>query len=271
MDNLGGTTTSDDGTPLAYERRGDGPPLVLVSGALCTGASEARLAELLAPHFATYTYDRRGRGDSGDADRYAVEHEVEDLAAVIDTAGGSAAVHGMSSGGALALEAAAAGLPITRLSVYEPPYRTDPAGCEAFTAQTGRLTRLLADGRRGDALTLFMSETPPPELAGLRASPLWPALEALAPTLPYDHAVLGDGRLPAERLSTLTTRVLVIHGGASPAWLRDTARAVAHALPNARHSTLTGQTHSVAPQVLAPSLVDFFGDGGGNGGGGNGN
>ncbi|QGV78370.1 alpha/beta fold hydrolase [Streptomyces ficellus] len=257
-----GTVTSGDGTLLAYERRGEGPPLVLVSGALGTRASEAALAGLLAPHFTTYTYDRRGRGDSGDGAgppvRHAVEREVDDLAAVIATAGGGAAVHGTSSGGALALEAAAAGLPITRLSVYEPPYDTDPAARDGFTERAQRLGRLLADGRRGDALALFLSDTPAAELAGLRASPQWPALEALAHTLPYDHAVLGDSLVPAARLAAVTARVLVIDGGASPAWLRDTARAVAHALPNARHSTLTGQTHAVTPQVLAPSLTAFF-------------
>ncbi|MGI5480492.1 alpha/beta fold hydrolase [Streptomyces lavendofoliae] len=258
----GGTTTSGDGTRIAYERRGDGPPLVLVSGALSTAAGEAPLAELLAPHFTTYTYDRRGRGRSGDSGRYAVGREIEDLAAVIGTtADGAAAVHGTSCGGALALEAAAAGLPITGLSVYEPPYGTDPAGRGAFAERAGRLARLLADGRRGDALALFLSETPPAELAGLRASPRWAALEAVAHTLPYDHAVLGTGLVPAARLAAVTTRVLVVDGGASPRWLRDSARAVARALPHARHSSLTGQTHTVAPQALAPSLTAFFRNG----------
>ncbi|OKK06671.1 hydrolase [Streptomyces sp. CB03234] len=258
MENLSGKITSADGTPIAYERRGDGPPLILVSGALCTAATEAPLADLLAPHFTTYTYDRRGRGGSGDAVPYAVEREVEDLAALVAEAGGSASVYGMSSGGVLALQAAATGVPIPRLAVYEPPYSADPANREKFTEQTRRLERLLADGRRGDALALFLSEMPPDQLAGLRASPAWAALEAVAHTLSYDHAVLGDSLVPTERLATVTTRVLVIDGGASPSWLRDAARTVAHALPNARHSTLTGQTHAVAPQVLAPPLTDFF-------------
>ncbi|MFF8829950.1 alpha/beta fold hydrolase [Streptomyces sp. NPDC015131] len=258
MENLSGTVTSDDGTPIAYRRRGDGPPLVLVGGALSTAESEEPLAGLLARHFSTYTYDRRGRGGSGDADRYEVRREVEDLAAVIGAAGGSAAVHGTSSGGALALEAAAAGLPITRLSVYEPPYRTAPSARDGFTERAARLRGLLAAGRRGDALVLFLSETPPTELAGLRASPCWAPLLSLAHTLPYDHAVLGDSLVPAARLAGVAPRVLVLDGGASPAWTRDAARAVAQALPNARHSTLTGQTHPVAPHALAPSLTGWF-------------
>lgn len=118
---------SGDGTLIAYERQGDGPPVVLVGGALCTAASDAPPAGLLASAFSVFTYDRRGCGTSGDTAPYAVERELEDLAAVIAATGGSASVHGMSSGAALALEGAAAGLPITRVSAYEPPFTTDPA------------------------------------------------------------------------------------------------------------------------------------------------
>lgn len=173
---------SADGTLIAYEHRGDGAPLVLVSGALCTSASEAPLAELLSPHFTVFTYDRRGRGASGDLLPYAVEREIEDLAAVIAAAGGSAAVHGTSSGAALALRAAAAGLPITRLSLYEPPFETDPAARDRNTRYVRRMRELLTQGRRGDALAAFLEAVgmPPQALAGLRLLPMWSAMEALA-------------------------------------------------------------------------------------------
>lgn len=254
-----GTVKSQDGTAIAYERRGDGPPLVLVSGALATAADEAPLASLLAHRFRVISYDRRRRGGSGDTAPYAVEREVEDLAAIVEEAGGNASVHGTSSGGALALEAAAAGLPMVQLSVYEPPFVTDPAGREATAAHRSRLEDLLARDRRGDALELFLTDVlAPGVLGGLRRPPLWAELEALAHTLVYDHAVLGDARVPAERLREVTARVMVVDGGASPSWQRETVRAVSEALPRGRHRTLTGQTHEVAPHVLAPVLEGFF-------------
>ncbi|MGW1883075.1 alpha/beta fold hydrolase [Streptomyces sp. NPDC001970] len=254
-----GTAISADGTAIAYERQGDGPPVILVSGALATAANEAPLAALLAHRFSVITYDRRGRGSSGDTTPYAVKREIEDLAALIDAAGGSASVHGMSSGGALALEAAAAGLPITRLSVYEPPFLTDPAGRRASAAQRARLDGLLAEDRRADALELFLAGVMPPGmLAQLRRSPLWGKLEALVHTLAYDHAVMGDTRVPTKRLREVTARVMVVDGGASPTWQRETVRVISETLPRGRHRTLTGQTHEVAPHVLAPVLEDYF-------------
>lgn len=251
---------SADGTLIAYEQRGDGDPLVLVSGALCTSASEAPLAELLAPHFTVFTYDRRGRGASGDRVPYAVEREVEDLAAVIAAAGGRAVVHGMSSGAALALRAAAAGLPIARLSLYEPPFETDPAVRDRNTQYTGRMTALLAQGRRGDALAEFLGAVgmPPQALSGLRLLPMWADMEALAHTLAYDHEVMGDGLVPTGLLGAVSVPVMVVDGGASPVGMRDAALAVSRALPHGRHRTLTGQTHEVAPHVLTPALREFF-------------
>ncbi|MGW7284829.1 alpha/beta fold hydrolase [Streptomyces sp. NPDC054847] len=251
---------SADGTLIAYERRGSGPSLVLVGGALRTAASDAPLAELLAPHFSVFTYDRRGRGASGDTAPYAVRREIEDLAAVIGAAGGRAAVHAISSGAALALRAAAAGVPITQISVYEPPFETDPAAAHGTTEHVGRMTALLADGRRGDALAAFLAATGTAEetVAGLRRLPVWSGMEALAHTLVYDHEVTGDGMVPTALLATVTARVMVVDGGASPTGTREAARAVATALPRGRHRTLTGQTHEVAPHVLAPTLVRFF-------------
>ncbi|MFF3291492.1 alpha/beta fold hydrolase [Streptomyces sp. NPDC003023] len=252
---------SADGTLIAYEQHGEGTPLVLVSGALCTSASEAPLAELLAPHFTVFTYDRRGRGQSGDTVPYAVEREIEDLAAVIRAAGGSAAVHGTSSGAALAVRSAAAGLPITRLSLYEPPFETDPAARDRNTEYVARMTALLTGGRPGDALAEFLGTAgmPAQALSRLRLLPMWADMQALEHTLAYDHEVMGDGLVPSGLLGTVTVPVTVVDGGASPAGMREAARAVAAALPRGRHHTLTGQTHEVAPHVLAPALVRFFG------------
>ncbi|MEU5976045.1 alpha/beta fold hydrolase [Streptomyces sp. NPDC047315] len=251
---------SADGTPIAYEQRGAGPAVVLVSGALDTAAAQAPLAELLSSHFSVFTYDRRGRGDSGDAVGYAVEREIEDLAAVIEEAGGRARVHGTSSGGALALRAAASGLPITQLSVYEPPFDpVPPPGCP--DADHLARTRELVDGGKVDeALVLFLGllGTPGNMIEQMRDFPLWSELTAAAHTLPYDYAVMGDGAVPVRLLHEVAVRVLVIEGGASAPSMREAMRLVAEALPRARHRTLTGQTHQVAPHVLAPVVAAFF-------------
>ncbi|MGA5062369.1 alpha/beta fold hydrolase [Streptomyces exfoliatus] len=242
---LRGRVTSQDGTPIAYERYGDGPPLVLVSGALGTAATDRPLGLLLARRFSVLAYDRRGRGGSGDTGPYAVEREFEDLAAVVAEAGGEPALHGTGTGGALVLGALAAGLPAGPVSVYEPPY-----SAEAAARHRGAVA-LLDRGRRGAALDLFLADSTVP--AELR-----PGVAELAHTLAYDHAVLGDGTVPARHLARVHARVLVVDGGASPAGARRAARALTAALPRARHRTLTGQTHEVAPHVLAPVLEEFL-------------
>ncbi|MFF1508806.1 alpha/beta fold hydrolase [Streptomyces sp. NPDC058326] len=242
---LRGRVRSRDGTPIAYERYGDGPPLVLVSGALGTAAAERPLGLLLARRFSVVAYDRRGRGGSGDTSPYAVEREIEDLAAVVAEAGAGAALHGMGTGGALALAAVAAGLPAGQVSVYEPPYSAEAA------QRRRRVATLLGQGRRGAALTLFLADSGVP--AELR-----PGVAELAHTLAYDLAVLGDGTVPERELARVHARVLVVDGGASPAGTRQAARALTAALPLARHRTLTGQTHEVAPHVIAPVLEQFL-------------
>jgi pimeloyl-ACP methyl ester carboxylesterase len=262
------TASSKDGTLIAFDRSGEGLALILVGGAFQHRAidpSTARLAELLAPNHTVYHYDRRGRGESGDAATYAVEREFEDLDALIDEAGGSACVFGMSSGAALALGAAAFGLGITELALYEPPFVVDDTRPPLPAGYTERLSTLLATGRRGDAVELFMTEAvgvSADTVAPMRAAPIWQAFEGVAHTLPYDNAIMGDtlsGRpLPADRWASVTAPTLVIDGGASPAWARNAVQALVDVLPAARRRTLDGQTHQVDPEVLAPVLREFF-------------
>jgi pimeloyl-ACP methyl ester carboxylesterase len=189
-----------------------------------------------------------------------VAREVEDIAALIDAVGGSAALYGMSSGAALVLEAAASGLPVSKVAVYEPPFASGEGGARQRQEYTERLTELLARDKRGDAVELFMALTGMPRemIDGARQSPMWPGMEAIAPTLAYDNAAMGDGLVPRERLGSLTVPVLAIAGGASPEWMREAARAVAEAAPDGTYRTLEGQTHMVDPKVLAPLLEEFF-------------
>jgi pimeloyl-ACP methyl ester carboxylesterase len=255
-----GEVQSRDGTTIAFDRTGDGPPLVLVDGALSHRrlGPTARLAEPLAAGFTVFAYDRRGRGESGHTPPYAVAREVEDLAAVIDAAGGQAAVFGLSSGAALALEAAASGLAITKLVLYEPPYDVEPGEDRAYIE---RLHELLAAGRNGDAVEWFLSNAgvPSEALAGMREQPEWPLFEAVAPTLAYDHAVLGDGAVPRDRAARVSAPTLVANGGESPDFFAQAARATAAAIPGARHRVLEGQAWGrYEPTALAPMLADFL-------------
>lgn len=258
---------SKDGTRIAFDRFGEGPALILVSGALSFRAINPKVAQLAAllPRFSLFHYDRRGRGDSGDTLPYAVEREVEDLAAVIKEAGGQAFVYGMSSGAVLALEAANRGLAITRLALYEPPLITDDSRPSLPEDYIRQLTGLLEAGRRGDAIEYFLTRAvgmPAEAVAPLRQAPVWPAFESIAHTLAYDNAIVGDamsGRpLPAGRWAAVTMPTLVIDGGASPAWMRNAVQALVNILPNAQRRTLVGQTHDVAPEALAPVLAEFF-------------
>jgi pimeloyl-ACP methyl ester carboxylesterase len=255
--------TSSDGTAIAFDRYGSGPAVILVGGAFQHRAIDpgtAQLAKLLAHDFSVFHYDRRGRGDSGDTLPYAVEREVEDIAALVDEAGGRAHLFGMSSGGVLGLAAAASGLPVAKLALYEPPFQVEESGRSAMEAYARQLSALLGEGRRGDAVALAMTTfgAPPEAVEGMRHAPVWALFESVAPTLAYDAAIMGDGSVPTERAASVTAPTLVIDGGASPRWMRDAAAALAGALPGAKHLTLEGQTHDVAPEVLAPSLHAFL-------------
>ncbi|MFE2276303.1 alpha/beta fold hydrolase [Streptomyces sp. NPDC059454] len=252
--------SSRDGTSLAYESAGRGATIVLVSGAMSTGGTVAPLAAPLSERFRVVVYDRRGRGGSGDTAPYAVEREVEDLAALIEAVGGGAALYGVSSGGALALRAAASGLPVHHVAVYETPYATSADDLEERARYTERLTAALAEGRRGDAVELFLRLTGLGEevIRSARQSPMWAGMESLAPSLAYDDAVMGDGSVPRELLASIRVPVLSIAGDASPAWMREAARAIAESVPRGTYRTLEGQTHMVEPDVLAPVLAEFF-------------
>ncbi len=254
------TVTSSDGTTIVFDRLGEGAPVILVCGASTDRMANAPLAELLAEHLTVFNYDRRGRGDSGDTAPYSVEREVEDLDALIDAAGGSAFVYGTSSGGALALEAAASGLAITMLALWEVPFALDESH-RPPADQVEHYNEMIAEGRRGEAVEYFMSKVvglPPEFVAYARNASFWEAQEALAHTLAYDATVMGDSSLPVERASAVTVPTLVMAGGASFPFMRQTAQALADALPDGRHRILEGQEHNVEPEALAPVLVEFF-------------
>ncbi|MFK4086907.1 alpha/beta fold hydrolase [Kribbella sp. NPDC020789] len=256
------TTTSKDGTTIAYDRRGSGPALVLVDGALCSRAQGPmpELAELLADRFTVYNYDRRGRGDSGDAAEYAVEREIEDLAAIIEVAGGSAFVYGTSSGAALALAAANAGLPIERLIAFEPPFVVDG------TRKPMPATFVADLEARGpaDAVKYFMTRgvgLPGPMVTMMRLMPAWKQMTAIAHTLPYDARFVahnGVGRpLDPRQWAAIDVPVLTVFGGKSPAWMKNSVAAVAAAVPGAELLEVPGQTHMMAAKAIAPVITEY--------------
>jgi pimeloyl-ACP methyl ester carboxylesterase len=230
--------------------------VILVGGGLDDGAENAPLLPALAERFTVVNYARRGRGESGDAAEYAVAREVEDLAALIDAVGGPVHLFGASSGGALALEAA--GLDVDRIAVYEVPYPVQML--DAWAAYREQLAALLGEDRRGEALELFMRLAGSPEdaIAGARSAPVWPQLEALAPTLAYDAACLGDGA-PPERFAAIGQPVLVLTGADPGGFFGPAADALVATLPSAERKVLAGEAHVAAPEVLAEALAEFFG------------
>jgi pimeloyl-ACP methyl ester carboxylesterase len=257
------TVTSTDGTKIAYDAQGEGPAVILIDGALSTRQGKQELAKLLATRFTVYGYNRRGRQDSGDTRPYAVAREIEDLETLVGEAGGSACLYGHSSGGCLALEAAAQlGGKVRKLALYEAPYNDDPAVRRPWATYIARLTEALADDRRGDAVALFMGYVgmPGEQIAGMRQAPAWAGLEAIAPTLAYDHTgILGpDLAVPAARAARIPTPTLVMAGGAGAPFMRETAETLSKAMPQAELRVLDGQTHDVDQAVLAPVLAGFF-------------
>jgi pimeloyl-ACP methyl ester carboxylesterase len=262
------TVRSADGTTIAFTKAGQGPPLILVDGALCSRSfgPMPKLAAQLAPHFTVYTYDRRGRGASGDTVPYAPDREVDDLEALTAVASESGAVfvHGTSSGSALALEAAKRIPAIAKLAVYEPPFIVDGTRPPIPDDYLSRLRQLVAEGRRGDAVKMFMRVVGTPAFftAVLPLTPVWSKLKAAAPTLPYDIAIVADHQrgkpLTAAEWAEVKVPTLVAAGGKSPAWMTNGTRALADVLPDARYQTLPGQNHMVKPQAIAPALTEYF-------------
>lgn len=251
---------SRDGARIVFERVGQGPPVILIGGALNDRRARAAgtpLAALLASAHTVICYDRRGCGDSAASPPYAVEDEVADLAALSAAVGGRAALYGMSSGGVLALAAATHGLAVDKLAIYEAPLRSD-----APSSISDELDGFVAAGERGAAVDAFLTrvvQVPPPVVHGMRKAPFWPALEALAPTL--GHNVRLATRAPSLLASAraLNVPTCVLAGAASPPWMRDGNRALADAIPDARYVELAGQTHDVEPAVLADALRAFLG------------
>jgi pimeloyl-ACP methyl ester carboxylesterase len=254
------TVTSPDGTTIAHQVTGTGPPLVLVVGAFCDSTSTADLTALLADSFTVVEYDRRGRGASGDTAPYDVQREVEDLTAVISVAGERPYVYGHSSGAALALETAAAGVPMRGLVVYEPPYTAEDDGSGGSADLLQQLRERLDAGDPDGAAAVFLTTagTPPEVVESMRSSPYWPRMRGLAPGLVHDVLLCNGGHVPADRLAGIDVPTLVLAGGASPAWAERAAAAVVAAVPGARRSVVRGQHHGIPGSAIAPVLRAAF-------------
>ena len=253
---------SKDGTRIAYDREGEGPPVILICGGSVTRMADAPLAAELAGRFTVFNYDRRGRGDSGDTLPYVIDREIEDIDALIRAADGEANVWGSSSGAVLGLRAAAAGLKMSKLALWEPPFIPDGVP-RPPDDQVEQYERMVAEDRRGDAVEYFMTKVvgmPAEFAANARTQPWWEATEAIAHTLAYDARIMGDYRIPPDLASSIHIPTLVVAGGADMPWMRDTAQALADASPNGEARFLDGQGHDVDMTVLAPVLADFFND-----------
>jgi pimeloyl-ACP methyl ester carboxylesterase len=252
------TVTSKDGTSIAYEKAGTGPALILVdaAGRYREFSSFGGLIGLLAADFTVYHYDRRGRGDSTDTAPYAVEREVDDLAALIEEAGGSAFLYGFSSGGLVALHAAASGLTIPKLVLLEPPIETDDRSAQA--ALIAELAELVAAGRCGAAVEYFLTSIGVPDeiVAEMRENESWSAMEAVAHTLVYDCMVSEATSL--QLLASVSVPTLVLDSEASSNDLTGMAATVAKAMPGSSHRSLVGEWHGVPDDVLAPVLTEYF-------------
>lgn len=260
------TVRSKDGTSIAFDHSGTGPALILVAGALCHRGfgPTPSIAKLLASRFRVFDYDRRGRGQSSDTAPYAVEREIEDIDALIQEAGGSAYLAGLSSGAALALEAAARLNGIKKVAMYEAPFFFDDAHPPRPDNYVVQMAALISADRRSDALKLFMTTVGTPAIAVqvMRITPMWPKLKRVAHTLPYDLSILEDTRtgrpLSRERWESVHIPALTAVGGKSPGWWQKAMKELSDVLPNGRHVTLRGQTHMVKASVLAPVLTEFF-------------
>jgi pimeloyl-ACP methyl ester carboxylesterase len=259
---------SKDGTEIAYTRDGNGPVVVLVGGGLDDGSENAALVPAMAGTFTVINYARRGRGESGNIPPYALDREIEDLAALMEEVGGRAHLFGASSGGALVLEAAAAGLPVDRIAVWEVPYAVGDETLRGWQEYVSDLREALHRDDRDQALTLFMRLAGSPEemVTQVRQSEYWPVMLELAPTLAHDAACLGDGRPPVDRLVSISQPTLVLTGPGGEAtsgelpvdYMGNSADAIVAAVPAAERRRLSEGSHMVDPAVLGPVLIDWF-------------
>ena len=259
-------TTSADGTEIAYSVTGSGPALILVDGAMCHRmfGPSTELASVLDKDFTVYTYDRRGRGETSDgATPWSEEREIEDLEALIREAGGSAFVFGVSSGAVLALDAATKLTSITRLAIYELPMVVDDTYTPRPADIVAQMDGMLARGDRSGMISKFMKMVGVPGfgLAIMKLTPVWKKLKLVAHTLPWDLRILGDdGRGRPLRTDRWKIKVptLVMNGGKSPEYLRNTMKNVAEVLGDVEYQELPGQTHMLKSSAAAPVLVEFF-------------
>jgi pimeloyl-ACP methyl ester carboxylesterase len=258
-------TISRDGTRIAFTKVGSGPPVVLVDGAFCYRelGPAPELAPLLAQHFTVFVYDRRGRGESGDTPPYSIEREIDDLRAVVDEAGGTADVVGISSGAALGLQAVASGVKVKKLVLYEPPYVTNGDQPKPQEDPKIHIQQLVSAGDRAGVVKFFLADVIGVPRAIVFAMPLfmrsnWKRMEQVAYTLPYDLTISDDRSVLKERSASISVPTLVLGGEKSPTMLRDAVSALAKALPNARSQLLAGQDHNLSAPSVAPLVVDFF-------------
>ncbi|WET76175.1 alpha/beta hydrolase [Amycolatopsis sp. QT-25] len=257
------TVASADGTLIAVERAGDGPPVVVISGGLNQRIMFTQLVDLLSTKFTVFNYDRRGRGDSGDGDpdEYTIDHEVDDLAAVLAAIGEPANVFGNCTGGIIAMHAAARGFPMEKLALYEPPYSVGGTKPVVAPDYLPRLKALIAAGRREEAIVMFQKEAVgngDDFVEKIRNHPVWPLIEGLAHTLVYERVIVGDGSIPADVVRKVDRPTLLIEGGESPEWQRNACSELVGLLPRVEHLVLDGQGHMFPQHTGAPLLERFF-------------
>jgi pimeloyl-ACP methyl ester carboxylesterase len=262
------TVISSDGTQISYEKLGQGPAIILVGGGLDDGSENKPLAEVLSKDFTTYNYARRGRANSGDIQPYSVQKEIEDIEALIEETDNICYLFGISSGGALVLEAAASGLNVQKIAVYEVPYSLGEEALRYWQEYVTNLNNSLAEGRRGDALELFMqlAGSPQEDIDNAKNSTMWEDLKKIAPTLAYDAACLGNDGPPVDRLLKINQHTLVATGsiidprmsGLQPSFFADAADVISQSIPNSTRQTIENQSHVVDPQILAGVLKEFF-------------
>ncbi|HEY0678452.1 MAG TPA: alpha/beta hydrolase [Chitinophagaceae bacterium] len=260
------TVISRDTTPIAYEKSGKGPNLILVNGALSYRKSKGvkELVNKLATDFTVTSYDRRGRGESGDTKPYRVEKEIQDIEALIDELGGSAYLFGVSSGAALALLAAKnpGQDKISKLALYEPPFGfASVMGQKEYDDEKKKINEFVNAGKPGDAITVFFQSlgTPPEQIEAMKKSPDWKEMESVGHTLVYDFEILGDGNIPVDLAKNVYVPTLIMDGEKSFDFMHTTADTLVKTIPNAKRKTLKNQTHELSPDVIAPVLKEFFG------------